>query len=153
MSLNRILQLKENVEAFQQDIPYLMIKIVKQNEAYITDMNTEDQLYEQGVNNLGVSIMDYRPYAEFTIAMKHMTNQPSDRVTLRDTGDFHSSFFLQVGTESFEIMAGDSKTDDLIKKYGRQILGLTDENIANLIQGYIYPDLCMERDYYLYGKY
>ena len=38
-------------------------------------------------------------------------------------------------------MASDWKTQKLIKQYGRDILGLTDENITRLIEDYIRPGL------------
>jgi hypothetical protein len=130
----------------------LVQKIIWDNEAYIIDMNAEEQLFEQGVNRLGVSIMDYAPYSPVTIAIKEAKGQPTNRVTLRDEGDFESSFYLEVGDKQFEIKASDFKTEDLIKKYGRQILGLTDENISILIWKYIFPDLMAETKKQIYGK-
>lgn len=130
----------------------LVQQIIWDNEAYIIDMNAEEQLFEQGINRLGVSIMDYAPYSPITISIKQEKGQPTNRVTLRDEGDFHSSFFLEVGDKQFEIKAADWKTEDLIKKYGRQILGLTDENISKLIWQYIYPDLMSEAKKKIYGK-
>lgn len=115
--------------------------IIVDNEAYIVDLNVEDQLYERGVNALGVSISDYKPYSPFTVEIKRMKGQPTNRVTLRDTGDFHSSFYVEAGNEQFEIKAADDKTASLIKKYGREIFGLTDENLKDIIENYIYPDL------------
>lgn len=115
-------------------------------------MNAEEQLFEQGVNRLGVSIMDYAPYSPVTIAIKEAKGQPTNRVTLRDEGDFQSSFFLEVGDKEFEIKAADWKTEELIKKYGRQILGLTDENIKILIWHYIFPDLITEAKKTIYGS-
>ena len=41
----------------------LIQSIILENEYVITDMNSEDQLYEQGINRLGVNIMDYAPYS------------------------------------------------------------------------------------------
>lgn len=131
----------------------LVQQIIWDNEAYIIDMNAEEQLFEQGINRLGVSIMDYAPYSPITISIKQEKGQPTNRVTLRDEGDFHSSFFLEVGDKQFEIKAADWKTEDLIKKYGRQILGLTDENISKLIWQYIYPDLMSEAKKKIYGKH
>lgn len=130
----------------------LMQKIIWDNEAYIIDMNAEEQLYEQGVNNLGVSISDYAPYSPVTIEIKKAKGQPTNRVTLRDEGDFESSFYLEVDDKQFEIKAADWKTEDLIKRYGRQILGLTDENIKILIEHYIFPDLLEEAKKQIYGK-
>lgn len=126
-------------------------QIIYDNEAYIVDLNAEEQLYEQGVNNLGVSISDYAPYSPVTIEIKKAKGQPTNRVTLRDEGDFESSFFLEVGQNQFEIKASDWKTEELIKKYGRQILGLTNENIERLIWDFIYPDLLSKLKNELYG--
>jgi len=126
--------------------------IIFENEAFIIDMNAEEQLYEQGINRLGVSISDYAPYSPYTISIKEQKGQPTNRVTLRDEGDFENSFFLQVSDKQFEIKAADFKTEELIKKYGRQILGLTLENVSQLIWAYIYPDLINITKKELYGK-
>ena len=141
--LQSIIDLKSRVVTFNEGLVSGMYiqRIITDNEAYIVDMNAEIQLYEEGVNRLGVSIMDYAPYRPLTIAIKEEKGQPTNRVTLRDTGDFESSFYIEVGDRQFEIKASDWKTEALIKKYGRQILGLTDENILSLIWDYIYPDL------------
>lgn len=153
MGLNKILTLRDAVADFEKDIPLNIRQILWDNEAYIVDMNATDQLLEQGINRLGIDISDYQPYSPLTIEIKKQKGQPYDRVTLHDEGDFSGSFFLDVGQDSFEIKAGDGKTQDLIKKYGRQILGLTDANLSSLIWKYIYPDLCDIRDNYFYGNY
>lgn len=147
-----IQRLRNNAEKLNRQLSegVIISSIIYENEAYIVDMNAEEQLYEQGVNNLGVSIMDYQPYSEITIEVKKAKGQPTNRVTLRDEGNFESSFFLEVGKESFEIKASDFKTEHLIKMYGRQILGLTDENLSTLIWQYIYPDLLEKTKEILY---
>jgi len=127
-------------------------EIILKNDAFIIDMNATDQLFDKGVNNLGVSIDDYMPYSPYTIEIKKIKGQPYNRVTLHDENDFSESFFLEVGNEKFEIKAADFKTLDLIKKYGRQILGLTPENISELIWKYIYPELEEKRNKLIYGK-
>lgn len=141
--LQSIIDLKNRVITFNEGLVSGMYiqRIIMDNEAYIVDLNAQDQLYEEGINRLGVSIMDYAPYRPLTIAIKEQKGQPTNRVTLRDTGDFESSFYLEVSNKQFEVKASDWKTEALIKKYGRQILGLTDENISSLIWDYIYPDL------------
>nr|UVM82925.1 MAG: virion morphogenesis family protein [Bacteriophage sp.] len=149
-----ITDLRKRVADFNEALTSgrLIQNIIWENEAYIVDMNAEEQLFEQGINRLGVEISDYAPYSPVTIEIKEAKGQPTNRVTLRDEGDFESSFFLEVGTKQFEIKASDWKTEELIKKYGRQILGLTDENIAILIWQYIYPDLMNEAKKQIYGK-
>lgn len=127
-------------------------RIILDNEAYIIDMNAQEQLYERGINRLGVKISDYAPYAPLTIEIKKAKGQPTNRVTLRDEGDFESSFYLEVGDTQFEIRASDPKTEELIKKYGRHILGLTDENLEELIWNYIYPELLDKAKSIIYGS-
>lgn len=130
----------------------LIQSIILENEYVITDMNSEDQLYEQGINRLGVNIMDYAPYSPLTIEIKKEKGQPYNRVTLRDEGDFEQSFYVESDTQQFTIKAADWKTEDLIQRYGRQILGLTEENKIILIWEYIYPELKAKAKEYIYGK-
>lgn len=154
--MNLISSLRERVVEFNNKLTSGLIvrDIIDSGEvtAFIIDANAEEQLFEQGINRLGVDIMDYRPYTPLTIAIKKEKGQPTNRVTLRDEGDFHSSFYLEVGYTQFEIKAADFKTEDLIKKYGRQILGLTNENIAELIWQYVYPDLLNKAKKMIYGN-
>lgn len=135
--------LKARVTAFKEELENgtLMEKLVKDNEAWICDMNTEDQLFERGVNRVGVSIMDYMPYRPKTIEIKEIKGQPTNRVTLRDEGDFHRSFKVDADNEKFRILSTDGKAEWLEKKYGRQIFGLTDENAQSLARDYILPEL------------
>lgn len=152
--MKKITDLRKRVADFNEALTSgrIIQNIIWDNESYIVDLNAEEQLFEQGINCLGVEISDYAPYSPVTIAIKEAKGQPTNRVTLRDEGDFESSLFLEVGDKQFEIKASDFKTEDLIKKYGRQILGLTDENIAILIWQYIYPDLMDEAKKQIYGK-
>jgi hypothetical protein len=152
--MKRITDLRKRVADFNEALTSgrIIQNIIWDNEAYIVDLNAEEQLFEQGINRLGVEISDYAPYSPVTIAIKEAKGQPTNRVTLRDEGDFESSLYLEVGDKQFEIKASDFKTEDLIKKYGRQILGLTDENISILIWKYILPDLMAETKKQIYGK-
>ena len=87
----------------------------------------------QGQLNEGQNIdkSDIIPeYSRTTISIKKSKNQISDRVTLRDTGDFYKSFKLKAENDSFSISATDSKTNKLQKKYGTKILGLSEESKA-----------------------
>lgn len=118
--------------------------IIEEHDYEIIDMNTQDQLYEQGITATGVSIMDYAPYSDITIQYKQEKGDPYDRVTLRDEGDFHRSFFLQIDNEKFTFDAEDWKTRDLLRLYGDEIMGLTQHNIEELEKGIILP-LLMEQ--------
>ena len=95
--------------------------------------------------------MDYMPYTPYTIEVKTIKGQPTDRVTLRDTGEFHESFYIEASDTQFVIKAHDWKTEKLIRTYGREILGLTRENLNELIHSYIYPELLSKAKETIYG--
>ncbi len=67
-------------------------------------------------------------YSDVTIFLKDQKGQPSDRVTLRDTGAFWNSIKVDVNSDSYTVGATDSKTSKLVKKYGEKIFGLSKES-------------------------
>lgn len=149
-----ITDLRDRVVKVNEDLTSgkMIQKIIQENEAAIIDMNAQEQLFESGENSLGVSIASYAPYSPITIEIKKLKGQPTNRVTLRDEGDFESSFYLVISDKQFEIKASDWKTEELVEKYGSSILGLTKENIASLTWDYIYPELMDTLKKELYGK-
>lgn len=112
-------------------------KIVRDNDNILIDMNAQDQLYARGVNRLGVRIDEYQPYRPLTIKVKIEKRQPYDRVTLKDTGEFYDSFYVETAEDRFYIKASDEKTNWLIKKYGAEIFGLTNDSLAEFINDYV----------------
>lgn len=149
-----ITDLKDRVQKFEVGLStgQFIQDVILENEAFIIDMNVTGQLFDHGINSLGVSISDYAPYTPYTIQIKQEKGQPFNRVTLHDEGDFSGSFYIEVGTGMFEIKAGDFKTHDLIKKYGRHIIGLTDSNVRELITKYVLPEIYEQRNKLIYGK-
>lgn len=135
-------KLINSLEQYKSNIPEYIRLVVVENEHILVDMNAQIQLYEQGVNRLGESIASYAPYKPVTIQIKRLKGQPTNRVTLRDEGDFHAAFEVIADNNiSFFMDSTDPKTNALIKKYGEQIFGLTDENIKEFMQDYVYPEL------------
>jgi hypothetical protein len=93
-------------------------------------MNTESQLFDEGIDSLGHDLGTYRP---FTIEVKKKTGLPYDRVTLFQDGTFYGSFRVTYDTESFTIDANGDKGDkNLFDVYGENILGLTDFNMERV---------------------
>lgn len=124
---------------FQKSVDSLVLDAAMENEALILDMNTDDQLYEKGINSKGEKINP--PYTNYTVKIKKELGQPSNRVTLRNEGDFHKSFYLKKKAEELEIGATDPKTEEIVWKYGEEIFGLSPENLDELQEHYIKPVL------------
>lgn len=139
MSLGRIQELIDRLKKLEGIILEAIKSTLEQNEDLISEMNSEDQLFEKGITREGIKISDYAPYSPITIELKMQKGQPTNRVTLRDEGDFHYSFHIELTDEGFEIKASDWKTNDLMTLYGDEILGLTDDNFRDLANNYVAP--------------
>ena len=133
-----VAQFRRGVEQVKAQKDVLVLKAVQMNEAAILDLVTEDQLSGKRIRSNSSPI---RPeYTTYTKKLKKAAGQITSHVTLKDTGDFHDSIFIQYGNDDFEIAASDSKTSKLITKYGAAILGLTEDNTDRTAQ-IIEPDL------------
>jgi len=106
---------------------------------FILDLVRQRQLFEKGEDGLGRKLRSEfaiggKVYATFTEILKEAKNQPTDRVTLKDTGAFYRSFRLKITRTFFEIDADTRKADgDLADTWGEAILGLQDESLQMLI--------------------
>lgn len=112
-------------------------------EKDIVAMNTDDQLFKEGENALGVTIRSYQPYSPVTISIKQKKGQPTNRVTLRDTQAFHNSFFIYADNRAAWFKATDKKSQKLYDRYG-EIFGLTVANRNKVAWEYLYPLLMTE---------
>jgi len=139
--MEKLKNLIKKLKKFEKDLFMIIEQVIKDNEDIVVEMNSESQLFDRGIDRDGVAIESYMPYSPITVELKREKGQPTSRVTLRDEGDFHYSFFIDFKSDGFEIRATDWKYGDLIDKYGEKILGLTDENLNDLVQNYIKPVL------------
>lgn len=119
----------DDLESFEATKDQILLDLVKDREATVISMNVDDQLY-QGIDAEGQEVAP--EYAASTIHKKRRKGDPYDRVTLRDEGDFHTSFFVVYGGDEFTLDARDSKKQWLDRKYGETIYGLTPDNIDRL---------------------
>lgn len=127
---------------FNDILDDVLAECVMQDEKFILDMIRQDQLYDRGENGRsrgdslgnGEVIWNYAPYAPRTIKNKRRAGQPDDRVTLKKTGAFYDSLYLSVDEEGFSVESTDEKADKLRKKYGNEILRLSDYHFNQYLQ-------------------
>lgn len=100
----------------------------------IIELNTQKQLFNKGIDSTGKSLESIGGFYSFeTVNIKNEKGQPTDRVTLKDSGDFYNSFRVFLNNKGFVITADTIKdTDNLIDRWGADILGLTDESLSTL---------------------
>ena len=93
----------------------------------ILDLNRLDQLFDKGIDSDGVIIGLYTPHTELLSGGK---KKAGTHFTFFDTGVFFSTFKLIPLKAGFRIQADGQKDDDnLFDKYGKNLVGLTQENI------------------------
>ena len=106
----------------------------QQFKTQILDWIRWEQLYNQGVDELGQIIGTYSEYT----AMLNPSKAFGTPYTLHDTGAFYDSMVITVLENAIEIDADPMKTDefgqttDLFSEYGEEIIGLTDEHKTSL---------------------
>lgn len=103
----------------------------------IVSLNTWDQLYEKGQNREGKLLSSIGGnYTITTMRISQDKGQPKRsiyHIDLFDTGEFYKSFHVELRGKDIAIIANTIKDDtDLIDDWGREIIGLTEENKANV---------------------
>lgn len=118
------------LKEFNRNPGHTIIELSKQFEAEILDYITDNQLF-QGKDSDDKEIAP--PYTAFTISVKQGKGQPTDRVTLRDEGDFYDRMELDFRPGEFAVVNSDSRLRSLEQKYGNKILGLSRDGVDELI--------------------
>ena len=111
-------------------------KIASEKEVkdLVIRLNTKDQLFGLGEDSLGDSLGVYSP---FTVEEKKKKGQPTNRITLKDTGEFYSSFNVVPYRGGFTIKANPIKEDsNLFDDFGADIVGLNENNLSILREVY-----------------
>jgi len=100
---------------------------LKEFRAQILELNKK-QLEDKGIDSHNIKLP---PYSEGYKKIRAARGLPTDRTTLKFTGDFHNAFYQLVFDQMTELGSRDLKAESLEKRYG-DIFGLTDENLEKL---------------------
>ena len=117
---------------------------VVENEKHAADLNRQ-QLF-QGERADGTEMP---PYSFVSV---NYFNKPNGPIRLFDTGDFYKGFIFasKTGTAKFPLFltSTDSKTNELQSRYGKEIFGLTEINMAGFAKVFVIPTIGKKlRDY------
>ena len=114
-------------EIKNDDVEKGILKIIDDNKHIAIDLNTTQLM--SGKDSNGDMLDHYRSpgYADFKLSLN-----PKGVTDLRVTGAFQDSFFIKDDKFPISFSATDEKTDELTKKYGEQIFGLTKESLGTL---------------------
>ena len=129
-------QLEDNIKPFATDFNKQMQLLFKKKENIILGIN-RSQLMTEGINIEGQSLPSYKPV---TVTIRQSKGLQVNHMDLNFSGAFQKAMFINWDNEGFTIESQDYKEDSLNNRYG-QVLGLTDENLTNLIKNQILPEL------------
>jgi len=123
-AIDKMLTKAQNIS----EVAAWLFSVDREVQTEIIRLNTEDQLEESGIDSLGNILGEYSPV---TVMLKRLKGDRFDHITLKDEGDFHESFTVQVVSDGWVVDAVDTGKYDrpLFDVYGVDVLGLTDENL------------------------
>jgi len=130
MTIDRLIS---NIEAL--DFNRVIRETVEETVQELTKYQ-QDQLFA-GLRSDGNTI--YPSYTLLTEEIKSGKGQPTDRVTLKDTGAFYRGITVTASANSVKITSTDSKTEMLEKKYSEEIFGLNEDSAAKYSENEITP--------------
>lgn len=117
------------VKEFKNNIDEILKDELKSLSELIIRLN-QDQLYDDGMYNDETYLPEY---AKKTIEIKQAKGQPTDRTTLKDTGDFYKGFYVEKVNEGVKVWSKDEKTNDLVLSYSDDIFGLIPDHLQEVI--------------------
>lgn len=116
----------KELEKIKVDLPNQAKIISTKYKDVILDYIREKQLLEKGIDGTGSKLLRY---TNFTIAEKKRKGDVYDRTTLHDTGSFTDKMnLIYTDQNAIGIFSTDSKTPELIEKYGTDIFTFTVDN-------------------------
>jgi hypothetical protein len=128
-----IARLQLITEQSQEDA---ILGIIRDNEATAVDLNLKQLFSGKDVHGEPLK----PEYSATTVAIKKAKGQPTDRVTLKDEGDFYRSFFMVAQQFPVFFDARDAKTGLLAERYG-DLFGLDENSIREFNQDYLKEQL------------
>lgn len=116
-----------------------VIKSTVQKYGYIiVEYNTEKQLDEKGEDAKGKKLGKYtKAYARIRIKKGRQANH----VDTHFTGKFHASITVEAREDEFIIRSNVEYDKYLVKRYGKDILGVQEQYLEEFVERYLLPAL------------
>lgn len=132
------------IKLFDIDIEALMDEVVKESRVQESMIDLNQEQLQDGIDALGQTIVTIggSPYRPMTVIIKRAKGQPTNKVTLYDTGEFYDTFKVRFVHGGYEITADFAKgNDSILDNFSSQydFLGLTDETLAEFVYEIFLP--------------
>lgn len=126
------------ISDFEKDIFKVIQTTIQRFDFVMTDFITNKQLFREGIDGDGKKLAGYK---RTTIRLKLRKGQPADRTTTVDEGDFHASIKIEAFSDRFEVSSNVTHDKYIIKRYGKNVLKITRENMREFMTVYFLPNL------------
>lgn len=130
--MTTILDMKRRFESLNTN--EIIEKVMQESTEQIADLNAQQMFAGQRADDTETE----PPYAPLTVAIKRLKGQPTDRVTLRDTGAFYRGITAKIEGDQVVVRSTDEKAPELQDKYG-DIFGLDTQFKGEVIRETIKP--------------
>jgi hypothetical protein len=130
---------RKRLNEMRDNVNQLVKETFEEHKKLIIQYNADTQMYKLGQDKKGSII---RPaYAYSTKLKKIKVGQPTDRVTLRDTGRFHKTLIVTPKENYVEISSDVEYAKYLFTKYGNDVLGIQEELLKEFVVRYVVPKI------------
>lgn len=137
MNLKPLEKARKKLKDIEASIYQDLAKAILANKELLVEIQNQGQLFQKGEDSKGFAL---RPsYASATVNYKRRNKQPTDRVTLKDTGSFYESVAIEVKGEQMIITASVPYTKYLLSRYGQDIFGVQKIAFKEFLQRYYLP--------------
>lgn len=130
---------RRKLDEMRENVNRLVRETFDEHKSLIIHYNADEQMYKLGQDSKGSIIRPaYRPA---TVRIKKAKGQPTDRVTLKDTGRFHKTLIVTPKEDYVEISSDVEYAKYLFKRYGDDVLGIQEELLKEFVVRYVVPKI------------
>lgn len=108
----------------------IALEALEDSKEVAFDLNTEDQLFDRGVDSNDQSLGSYAP---LSVTLRSEAGLPVDRITLKITGDFYDGWEADFSSFPIAFTSRDEKTSEILFQFTSDIFGLTKRNTEKLV--------------------
>ena len=116
-----------------------VVNSIKHYDFVLLDYNTNKQMNIKGETKKGEQIGNYTSQGYKRMRIKR--GLQVEHVDLHFTGKFQATLEIVTNEKYFSIKANVDYADDIVKKYGADVLGIQQKYLEEFVKNYIIPDI------------
>lgn len=134
---------KRFIDSFEKTLMEELEQTINSFDFVLKDYVVNKQLFREGIDGDGKRLEGYK---RTTIRIKIRKGQPVDRTTLHDEEDFVNSIQIDAFSDRFEVTSDVDHDKYIVKRYGQNVLKITNENFREFMINYFLPNLKKKTD-------